>query len=198
MHHSQPAAARMLRGGSCRWIAINCSLAAPSAATHAENRLHTEGARLNQPSVWICRCTQVSFYRDNLHFSVVPKQYGQTEDGKPLPLESLAVFIRRAAALPSPKNLLYMLFGSMYCRCTAGFFQLELFEPPGSLVDCLHVVAPACPLPPCRFCTQATHAKLACQQQPGPALLRLWRRTRASPGGVSSMASASLTLGRRR
>lgn len=37
---------------------------------------------------------QVSFYRANLCFSVVAKQYGRTEDGKPLPLEGLAVFIR--------------------------------------------------------------------------------------------------------
>lgn len=37
---------------------------------------------------------QVSFYRANLRFSVVPKQYGETEDGQPLPLESLAAFIR--------------------------------------------------------------------------------------------------------
>jgi hypothetical protein len=37
---------------------------------------------------------QVSFYRPNLHFSIVPKQYGETEDGLPLPFEALAVYIR--------------------------------------------------------------------------------------------------------
>ena len=37
---------------------------------------------------------QVSFYRPNLHFSIVPKQYGETEDGLPLPFEALAAYIR--------------------------------------------------------------------------------------------------------
>lgn len=41
-----------------------------------------------------CLPAQVSFYRDNLHLSVVTKQFGKTEDGKPLPLEGLAIFIR--------------------------------------------------------------------------------------------------------
>lgn len=41
-----------------------------------------------------CLPAQVSFYRDNLHLSVVTKQFGKTEDGKPLPFEGLAIFIR--------------------------------------------------------------------------------------------------------
>lgn len=38
--------------------------------------------------------SQVSFYRPNLHFSIAAKQYGETEDGLPLPFEALAAFIR--------------------------------------------------------------------------------------------------------
>lgn len=67
---------------------------------HAQGRLSASSQSPKRPSQTIhlpLLCLQVSFYRENLRFSVIAKQYGQTEDGKPLPLESLAAFIRSAS-----------------------------------------------------------------------------------------------------
>jgi hypothetical protein len=81
---------------------------------------------------------QVSFYRPNLRFSIVPKQYGQTEDGLPLPLEALAAFIRcppHAASTALLSHVQHMVFMSSRAHqsgvyCTASQ-QCKLRDRPG-------------------------------------------------------------------
>lgn len=42
---------------------------------------------------------QVSFYRPNLHYKVVPKENGKDDEGRPLALEALVRYIRCACRL---------------------------------------------------------------------------------------------------
>ncbi len=71
------------------WVCCSTTSLGAAAPRHASTAMPRSIGLQNAAAL-----PQVSFYRDNLHFSVVEKQFGKTEDGKPLPLEGLAIFIR--------------------------------------------------------------------------------------------------------